>query len=234
MHAATAFAKHSRCHATLAVTSSIGPGALNMVTGAALATVNRLPVLLLPGDTYATRHQGPARSSCTPARGGRHRQRARSARSAASSTASPGPEAPPRCPRPCRCSPTRFTRAGVLSLPQDIQSHAYYFPAGFFAERDWVIGRPQPDPDEIAAVLALLAAATKPLIIAGGGVIYSGATAELERLAGTVGLPVSALRRKAPSSSGNWWQIGGIGLKAPRRPTPWPARPTWRRRSAPG
>src|SRR5207247_1217262 len=59
VHAATAFAKHSRRHATLAVTSSIGPGALNMVTGAALATVNRLPVLLLPGDTYATRHQGP-------------------------------------------------------------------------------------------------------------------------------------------------------------------------------
>src|ERR1700751_6368087 len=59
VHAATAFAKHSRRRPTLAVTSSIGPGALNMVTGAALATVNRLPVLLLPGDTYATRHQGP-------------------------------------------------------------------------------------------------------------------------------------------------------------------------------
>ena len=59
MHAATAFGKHSRRHATLAVTASIGPGALNMVTGAALATVSRLPVLLLPGDTYATRHQGP-------------------------------------------------------------------------------------------------------------------------------------------------------------------------------
>src|SRR6202012_6166557 len=59
VHAATAFAKHSRRHATLAVTASIGPGALNMVTAAALATVNRLPVLLLPGDTYATRHQGP-------------------------------------------------------------------------------------------------------------------------------------------------------------------------------
>ena len=59
VHAATAFAKHTHRHATLAVTASIGPGAMNMVTGAALATVNRLPVLLLPGDTYATRHQGP-------------------------------------------------------------------------------------------------------------------------------------------------------------------------------
>ena len=59
VHAATAFAKHNHRHATLAVTASIGPGAMNMVTGAALATVNRLPVLLLPGDTYATRHQGP-------------------------------------------------------------------------------------------------------------------------------------------------------------------------------
>ena len=76
VHAATAFAKHSRRHATLAVTSSIGPGALNMVTGAALATVNRLPVLLLPGDTYATRHQGPVLQQLQhPLGGGRDRQR---------------------------------------------------------------------------------------------------------------------------------------------------------------
>ena len=71
VHAATAFAKHSRRHATLAVTSSIGPGALNMVTGAALATVNRLPVLLLPGDTYATRHQGPVLAAAGSTRWGR-------------------------------------------------------------------------------------------------------------------------------------------------------------------
>ena len=70
----------------------------------------------------------------------------------------------------------------VLSLPQDVQSHAFDFPAEFFAERDWVIRRPVADPDEVAAVARLLARAQKPIIIAGGGVVYSDATAELESL----------------------------------------------------
>jgi 3D-(3,5/4)-trihydroxycyclohexane-1,2-dione acylhydrolase (decyclizing) len=177
VHAATAFAKHSLRHATLAVTSSIGPGALNMVTGAALATVNRLPVLLLPGDTYATRHQGPVlqqRVLTDPAE----------------------------------------TGAVVISLPQDIQSHAYDWPAGFLAERDWSIRRPQPDPGEVDAALTLLAAATRPVIIAGGGVIYSGATAELERLAGTAGIPVlETFAGKGAVQQRAWWQLGGIGLE---------------------
>jgi len=95
------------------------------------------------------------------------------------------------------------TGAVVLSLPQDIQSHAYDYPAGFFAERAWVIRRPQPDASEVEAVLAMLAAAERPLIIAGGGVIYSGATAELERLAGTAGLPVlETFAVKARSAAG--------------------------------
>ena len=128
------------------------------------------------------------------------------------------------------------TGAVVLSLPQDVQSHAYDFPAEFFAERDWVIRRPAPDPAEVDAVAALLAAAEKPLIIAGGGVVYSDATAELERLAGAVGIPVAGdLRRQgrgpaaAPggSSAASAW-------RAPRPPTPWPARPTWSSPSGPG
>ena len=102
----------------------------------------------------------------------------------------------------------------VLSLPQDIQSHAYDWPAGFFAERDWVIRRPQPDSSEVDAVLAMLAAATRPLIIAGGGVIYSGATAELERLAGPAGIPVAeTFAGKGAVQQRAWWQIGGIGLE---------------------
>ena len=106
------------------------------------------------------------------------------------------------------------TGAVVISLPQDIQSHAYDWPAGFFAERDWSIRRPQPDRDEIDAVLALLTAAARPLIIAGGGVIYSGATAELERLAGTAGIPVlETFAGKGAVQQRAWWQIGGIGLK---------------------
>jgi 3D-(3,5/4)-trihydroxycyclohexane-1,2-dione acylhydrolase (decyclizing) len=104
--------------------------------------------------------------------------------------------------------------AVVLSLPQDIQAHAYDYPAGFFTERAWVIRRPQPDAGEVDAVLAMLAAAERPLVIAGGGVIYSGATAELERLAGTVGLPVlETFAGKGAVQQRAWWQIGGIGLE---------------------
>jgi 3D-(3,5/4)-trihydroxycyclohexane-1,2-dione acylhydrolase (decyclizing) len=216
VHAATAFAKHSRRRATLAVTASIGPGALNMVTGAALATVNRLPVLLLPGDTYATRHQGPVLQQL---------QHPLEADVTVNDAFRPVSRFFDRITRPeqlLTALPAAMrvltdpvdTGAVVLSLPQDIQSHAYDWPAGLFADRDWVIRRPVPDRDEIAAVLAMLAGAARPLIIAGGGVIYSGATAELERLAEAAGLGVAetfagkgAVQRQA------WWQLGGIGLE---------------------
>src|SRR6266571_2358291 len=164
VHAATAFAKHSRRHATLAVTSSIGPGALNMVTGAALATVNRLPVLLLPGDTYATRHQGPVLQQL---------QHPLEADVTVNDAFRPVCRFFDRITRPeqlLTALPAAMrvltdpvdTGAAVISLPQDIQAHAYDFPAGFFAERDWLIRRPQPDRDEVAAVLAMLAAAERP------------------------------------------------------------------------
>jgi 3D-(3,5/4)-trihydroxycyclohexane-1,2-dione acylhydrolase (decyclizing) len=216
VHAATAFAKHSRRRATLAVTASIGPGALNMITGAALATVNRLPVLLLPGDTYATRHQGPVLQQL---------QHPLGADVTVNDAFRPVSRFFDRITRPeqlLTALPAAMrvltdpvdAGAVVISLPQDIQSHAYDFPAGFFAERDWVIRRPAPAPDEIAAVLAMLASAARPLIIAGGGVIYSDATGELERLADAAGIPVAetfagkgAVQRQA------WWQIGGIGLE---------------------
>jgi 3D-(3,5/4)-trihydroxycyclohexane-1,2-dione acylhydrolase (decyclizing) len=216
VHAATAFAKHSRRHATLAVTSSIGPGALNMVTGAALATVNRLPVLLLPGDTYATRHQGPVLQQL---------QHPLEADVTVNDAFRPVCRFFDRITRPeqlLTALPAAMrvltdpvdAGAVVLSLPQDIQSHAYDYPAGFLAERDWVIRRPQPDAGEIGAVLAMLAAAERPLIIAGGGVIYSGATAELERLAGTIGVPVAeTFAGKGAVQQRAWWQIGGLGLE---------------------
>jgi 3D-(3,5/4)-trihydroxycyclohexane-1,2-dione acylhydrolase (decyclizing) len=106
------------------------------------------------------------------------------------------------------------TGAVVLSLPQDVQSHAYDFPADFFAQRDWVIRRPAPDPDEIDAVAALLAGAKKPIIIAGGGVIYSDATDELETLAAAIGAPVAeTFGGKGAVQTAAWWQIGGIGLE---------------------
>src|SRR4029079_3597305 len=150
VHAAVGYAKHCRRRATLAVTASIGPGAMNMVTGAALATVNRLPVLLLPGDTYATRHQGPVLQQL------QHPVDAdltvndvfrpisrffdRITRPEQLLTALPAAPRPQRlrAPRPAalraRLAPVE-TGAVVLSLPQDVQSHAYDFPADFFAER---------------------------------------------------------------------------------------------------
>jgi 3D-(3,5/4)-trihydroxycyclohexane-1,2-dione acylhydrolase (decyclizing) len=106
------------------------------------------------------------------------------------------------------------TGAVVLALPQDIQSHAYDYPAELFAERDWTIRRPPPDPDEVETVARLLAQAQRPLIIAGGGVVYSGATPELEALASSAGIPVAeTFAGKGAVQQRAWWQLGGIGLE---------------------
>src|SRR5882757_3807761 len=215
-HIATAYAKATRRHATLAVTASIGPGALNLVTAAGLATVNRLPLLLLPGDTYATRHQGPVLQQL---------EHASEADATVNDAFRPVSRFFDRITRPEQLLTalpqamrvlTDPVDAGavVLSLPQDIQAHAYDFPAEFLAGRDWGVRRPQPDTGEVDAVLAMLAAAERPLIIAGGGVIYSGATAELERLAASAGLPVlETFAGKGAVQQQAWWQIGGIGLE---------------------
>ncbi|MFI6579219.1 3D-(3,5/4)-trihydroxycyclohexane-1,2-dione acylhydrolase (decyclizing) [Nocardiopsis sp. NPDC050513] len=215
VHAATAYAKATRRHATLAVTASIGPGALNTVTGAGLATVNRLPVLLLPGDTYATRRQGPVLQQL---------QHPVEADASVNDAFRPVARFFDRVTRPeqlltvlpaaMRALTSVDPGAVVVSLPQDIQSHAHDFPVEFLAERDWPIRRPAPDADEVAAVGLMLAEAEKPLIIAGGGVVYSGATEELESLADAAGIPVAetfagkgAVQRRA------WWRLGGIGLE---------------------
>jgi 3D-(3,5/4)-trihydroxycyclohexane-1,2-dione acylhydrolase (decyclizing) len=216
VHVATAYAKASRRHATLAVTASIGPGALNMVTGAGVATVNRLPVLLLPGDAYATRRQGPVLQQL---------QHPTEADTSVNDAFRPLARFFDRITRPeqlLTALPQAMrvltdpvdTGAVVLALPQDIQSHAYDYPAELFAERDWAIRRPPPDRDEVEAVARLLAQAERPLLIAGGGVVYSGATPELEALAEVAGIPVAetfagkgAVQRRA------WWQLGGIGLE---------------------
>ncbi|HET8814982.1 MAG TPA: 3D-(3,5/4)-trihydroxycyclohexane-1,2-dione acylhydrolase (decyclizing) [Solirubrobacterales bacterium] len=216
VHTAAGFAKASRRKATLAVTSSIGPGATNMVTGAALATVNRLPVLLFPGDTYATRRQGPVLQQLEHPIA--------------------GDVSVNDCFRPVARFFDRITRpeqlltalpeamrvltspseagAVVTALPQDIQTEAYDFPAAFFAERDWVIGRPAPQADQIEAVAALLAEAQQPLIIAGGGVLYSEAEAELAGLADELGIPVTeTFAGKGAVQVDSWWNMGGIGLE---------------------
>ena len=216
VHMAAGYAKATRRHATLAVTASIGPGARNMITGAALATVNRLPVLLLPGDTYATRRQGPVLQQL---------QHPVEADASVNDAFRPVSTFFDRISRPealLTALPAAMrvltdpaqTGAVVLSLPQDVQSHAYDWPTELFAERDWVIRRPVPDPEEVDAVARLLTAAQKPLIIAGGGVIYSGATPELEQLAASAGIPVAeTFAGKGAVQQRAWWQLGGIGLE---------------------
>ncbi|MBX5469206.1 MAG: 3D-(3,5/4)-trihydroxycyclohexane-1,2-dione acylhydrolase (decyclizing) [Thermoleophilaceae bacterium] len=216
VHTASAFAKASRRLATLACTSSIGPGATNMVTGAALATINRLPVLLLPGDIYATRRQGPVLQQLEhPLAGDVSVNDAFRPVSRFFDRISRPEQLLTALPEAMRVL-TSPEEAGavVLALPQDIQAEAYDFPERFFAERTWQVRRPVPDQASIEAVAELLAGARRPLIIAGGGVIYSEAEAELEALAESHGIPVAetfggkgAVRRQA------WWGLGGLGLE---------------------
>jgi 3D-(3,5/4)-trihydroxycyclohexane-1,2-dione acylhydrolase (decyclizing) len=215
-HAAIAFAKAKKRRQTLAVTASIGPGALNMVTAAGLATVNRLPVLLLPGDTYATRRQGPVLQQI---------ENPSAPDITANDAFRPVSRFFDRITRPeqlLTALPQAFrvlanpveTGAVVIALPQDIQSHAFDYPAEFFEPHDWKIRRTQPDADDVRAVAEILRSATKPLIIAGGGVIYSGATAELEALATATGIPVAeTFGGKGAIQNPGDWHVWGIGLE---------------------
>jgi 3D-(3,5/4)-trihydroxycyclohexane-1,2-dione acylhydrolase (decyclizing) len=215
-HISTAFAKASRRQAVLAVTASIGPGALNLVTAAGLATVNRLPLLLLPGDTYATRHQGPVLQQL---------EHPIEADATVNDAFRPVSRFFDRITRPEQLltalpqamrvltSPTD-TGAVVISLPQDVQSHAYDFPAEFFEPRDWKVRRPLPDPEEVDDVARLIRSASRPVIIAGGGIHYSDAHAALEALAGHVGIPVvETFGGKGAVTKDEWWQVGGVGLE---------------------
>src|SRR4051794_34960210 len=216
VHLGVGYAKAMRRHATLAVTASIGPGALNMVTGAGLATVNRIPVLLLPGDTYATRRQGPVLQQL---------QHPVEADVSVNDAFRPVSRFFDRISRPeqlLTALPAAMrvlvdpvdTGAVVLALPQDVQSQASDWPVALFAERDWIVRRPLPDEQEIDAVVRLLADAQRPLIIAGGGVHHSDATAQLEALAEVAGIPVAeTFAGKGAVQQQAWWQIGGIGLE---------------------
>ena len=215
-HAAIAFAKASKRKQALVVTASVGPGALNMVTAAALATVNRLPVLLLPGDTYATRRQGPVLQQI---------EHPHSPDITVNDAFRPVSKFFDRITRPeqlLTALPQAFrvlanpveTGAVVIALPQDVQSHAFDFPVSFFAEKDWKIRRPEPSADDVADVTAVIRAAKKPLLIAGGGVIYSEATAALHAFAEATGIPVAeTFGGKGAVQSPAEWHVWGVGLE---------------------
>ncbi len=220
VHTAVGFAKMANRRRTLACASSIGPGATNMVTGAAVATINRLPVLLLPGDIFATRAPGPVLQQLE---------------SAASQDASVNDCLRPvskywdRMNRPEQLvtalpealrvltSPAE-TGAVTLCLPQDAQAEAFDYPEALFRKRVWTIARPRPDEALLREAAGWLRAATSPLIIAGGGAIYSEATGALARFASATGIPVvetmagkGALRFDHPQALGAIGVTGAAG-----------------------
>lgn len=215
-HLATGFAKAAKRRQTLAVTASVGPGATNLVTAAALATVNRIPLFLLPGDTYATRRQGPVLQQLdlpgTPD-------------VTVNDAFRPISRFFDRITRPeqlLTALPQAFrvlanpeeTGAVVLSLPQDVQSHAYDFPVEFFDDKDWVIRRRVPDATEIEGIARLIRDSKRPLVIAGGGVIYSDAQERLTELGRRTGMPISeTFAGKGAVTQDGPFRVDGIGLE---------------------
>src|SRR6185312_16020730 len=177
VHTAVGYAKATNRRATLACTSSIGPGAANMLTGAALASINRLPVLLLPSDYYATRHQGPVLQQL---------EHPISLDVSVNDCFRPVSRFFDRITRPEQLleslpesmrvlTDPADTGAVTISLPQDLQSEAFSWPDRFFEPRVWEIERRPPTTAAIRGVIELLRGAQRPLIIAGGGVHYSEA-----------------------------------------------------------
>ena len=192
VHTAAAFAKTSNRLRTLACTTSIGPGATNMVTGAAVATVNRLPVLLLPGDIFARRNVAPVLQQLeSPA----------TQDISVNDCFKPVSRYWDRIERPEQIltslpaavrvltSPAE-TGAVVLALPQDVQTEAFDYPTQFFEKRIWTIARPRCDRDLLAQAAQWIRSARQPLIIAGGGVLHSEASGALVEFASRTGIPV--------------------------------------------
>ncbi len=193
VHAATAFARMRDRLSTLACTSSIGPGATNMVTGAALATINRLPVLLLPGDIFATRVADPVLQQLehTGYRDVSVNDAFRPVSRFFDRVARPQqlPDALLGAMRVL--SDQAETGAVTICLPQDVQAEAFDWPDELFRRRVWHVDRPLPDRSALQRAAAIIRSARRPLIVAGGGVIYSEATEALRVLAEATGIPVA-------------------------------------------
>jgi len=223
VHLAAGYARQRNRLGAFACTSSVGPGATNMVTGAALATINRLPVLLLPGDTFASRAPHPVLQQLETPHDG---------------TISVNDAFRPVCRffdrinRPEQLVDAALaamrvltdpaeTGAVCLALPEDVQTEVVEVPAAFLSERTWTIYRRPPAPDALARAAELIRAARRPLVVAGGGVIYAEATGALRAFAEATGIPVGetqagrgALPSSHPSALG---AIGATGTPAANR-----------------
>ena len=214
VHTAAAYAKMKNRLQTFACTSSIGPGATNMLTGAAGATINRLPVLLLPGDTFASRLPHPVLQGLESFAGqdvtvndafrpvSRYWDRISRPEQLLSSL-----------PEAIRVLTDQVqTGAVTLALPQDVQAEAYDYPAHFFEKRVSHIPRPEPVASELQRAVALIRDAKRPLVIAGGGVIYAEATAALAEMTEAFGLPVSETQAGKGALPWNHpWNVGPLG-----------------------
>ncbi|MBE4739457.1 MULTISPECIES: 3D-(3,5/4)-trihydroxycyclohexane-1,2-dione acylhydrolase (decyclizing) [Streptomyces] len=214
VHAAVGYARQSNRLSTHAVTTSIGPGATNLVTGAALATINHLPVLLLPGDIFATRPADPVLQQLEVPYAGDI---------SVNDTLRPVSRYFDRITRPEALIPAALqamrvltdpveTGAVTLALPQDVQAEAYDWPEEFFAERTWTVRRPAADVAELAGAIDAIRAARRPLIVAGGGVHHARAEEALAELADATGIPVASTQAGKGSLRFDHPQdVGGIG-----------------------
>src|SRR5438876_1764382 len=214
VHTAAGFAKMRNRLAALACTTSIGPGATNMITGAAAATVNRLPVLLLPGDVFASRRPDPVLQQLeTPSRGDVSVNDAFIPVSRYFDRVERAEQLVPAAMAGMRVLTSQAeTGAVTLALPQDVQTEAFDYPSEFFAKRVWHIGRLLPDGPALNRAAEIIRAARRPLIIAGGGVIYSEATEVLRRVIKRTGIPVAETQAgKGSLPFDHLGALGGIG-----------------------
>ena len=215
VHTAAAYAKMKNRLQTLVCTSSIGPGATNMVTGAAAATINRLPVLLLPGDIFARRNVAPVLQQLE----NEHSQDV-----SVNDCLKPVSRYWDRISRPDQIltalpeamrvltSPVE-TGAVTLALPQYAQTEAYDYPLDFFRRRVWHVPRTRPDTSALARAGQAILGSQRPLIVAGGGVIYSGATEALRVLCERTGIPVGeTMAGKGSLRFDHPLSLGGIGV----------------------
>ncbi|MFF3161709.1 MULTISPECIES: 3D-(3,5/4)-trihydroxycyclohexane-1,2-dione acylhydrolase (decyclizing) [unclassified Streptomyces] len=214
VHAAVGYARQCDRLSTHAVTTSIGPGATNLVTGAALATVNHLPVLLLPGDVFAARPADPVLQQLEVPYAGDV---------SVNDTLRPVSRYFDRITRPEQLIPGALqamrvltdpveTGAVTLALPQDVQAEAYDWPEAFFAERVWAVRRPGADPAELAEAVRAVRRARRPLVIAGGGVHHSRAEESLAEFAAATGIPVASTQAGKGSLRHDHPQdVGGVG-----------------------
>ncbi len=215
VHTAAAYAKMKNRLQTLVCTSSVGPGATNMVTGAAAATINRLPVLLLPGDVFARRNVAPVLQQL---------ESERSQDVSVNDCFKPVSRYWDRINRPDQLltalpeamrvltSPAD-TGAVTLALPEDVQTEAYTYPEPFFRKRVWHVPRVRPDRAALARAAEWIRAGARPFVVAGGGVIYSEATETLRRFVERTGIPVGeTMAGKGSLRYDHPLNLGAIGV----------------------